>query len=136
VAPRLVLRLDIDRAGLTAVGAFAQVVPRRHVRTIEAETGPLGVKEIRRVPRAGMNGAHSSAAPSTSTGTMRPRQCSCSGVSVSLWVSTTTRRPSLSRRNAKHLRLLKGLDRGRIAVLTFDDLAFGLAALINRIRAL
>jgi hypothetical protein len=38
--------------------------------------------------------------------------------------------------DAEHLRRLKGLDRGRITLLTFDDLAFGLATLIGRINRL
>jgi hypothetical protein len=38
--------------------------------------------------------------------------------------------------DAEHLRRLKGLDRGRIGFLTFDDLAFSMAALVARLRNL
>jgi hypothetical protein len=38
--------------------------------------------------------------------------------------------------DAEYLRRLKGLDRGRISFLTYDDLAFGLLSLARRISAL
>ncbi len=38
--------------------------------------------------------------------------------------------------DAEHLRRLKGVDRGRIMFLTFDDLAFGLAALVGKMSRL
>jgi hypothetical protein len=34
--------------------------------------------------------------------------------------------------DAAHLRRLKGVDRGRVTLLTYDDIAFGLAALLKR----
>ena len=36
--------------------------------------------------------------------------------------------------DAEHLRRLKGIDRGRVAFLTYDDLAFSLAAIIGRMK--
>ncbi len=38
--------------------------------------------------------------------------------------------------DAAHLRRLKGVDRGRVRLLTYDDLAFGLAAVIRRMERL
>lgn len=38
--------------------------------------------------------------------------------------------------DASHLRRLKGLDQGPVAFLTYDDLASGLAALVQRMNAL
>lgn len=38
--------------------------------------------------------------------------------------------------NSEHLRRLKGFDLGRITILTFDDLAFNLCALAERIGKL
>ena len=38
--------------------------------------------------------------------------------------------------DAEHLRRLKGVDRGRVQFLTYDDLVFGLAAVIRRMEAL
>jgi len=38
--------------------------------------------------------------------------------------------------DAEHLRRLKGVDRGRITLLTYDDLAFGLLSLARKVTAL
>ena len=38
--------------------------------------------------------------------------------------------------DAEHLRRLKGVDRGRVSLLTYDDIAFGLLALARRIHSL
>ena len=97
VTARLVLGLDVDRSDLSAVLAGGEIGSGAIVRVVEAKARGCGMKEMRRLPCAGMNGVPSSAAPSTSTGTNCPCQCSCSGVSVSLKMSTVTRWPSLKR---------------------------------------
>jgi Domain of unknown function (DUF4263) len=38
--------------------------------------------------------------------------------------------------DAQHLRRLKGIDRGRVTFLTYDDLLFGLIALLHRMKSL
>ena len=96
VGAGIVLRLDIDRTGLARVGAAVRDRRRlRHACDRSESRRASGTKAMRRMPCGAMNGVPSSAAPSTSLGIIWPCQCTSSGVSVSLCMSTTTRWPSV-----------------------------------------
>ena len=79
VAARLVFGFDINRPDLATVLSRVEVGTRPIMRVVETETDGRGVNTMRRIPRAGIKGVPSSAAPSTSAGTIWPCQCSCSG---------------------------------------------------------
>ena len=64
------LGFDVHGADLPAVLSRVEICARPIMRVIERKPDGHGLKTIRRIPRTGMKGVPSSAAPSTSVETV------------------------------------------------------------------